>query len=77
METKVRVDLGPSTFERVKPIFKSIKALNKVIESTFGQSLEEHFLEDISEFKECLTSAGISITLKVRYLPSMFYRVDQ
>ena len=49
-----------------------------MIESTFGQSLDEHFLQDISELKECLTSAGISITPKVRYLPSMFfYRVDQ
>ena len=65
METKIRVELGLSTFERVTPIFKSIKALNKVIESTFGQSLDEQFLEDISEFKECFTSAGISITPKV------------
>ena len=71
------MELGLSACERVAPTFKSIKALNKVIESTFGQSLDENFLQDISELKDCLTSAGISITPKVIEIFSIYFQVDQ
>ena len=65
LESKVREDLGTDTDEKITPLLSSIRALSKVIDTTFGQTLKDGFLGDILAFKEMYVGAGIKITPKV------------
>ena len=65
LESKVREDLGTDTVEKITPLLSSIRALSKVIGTTFGQTLKDGFLGDILAFKEMYVGAGIKITPKV------------
>ena len=51
--------------EKLKGFVNVFKAFDQIVQSCYGKTLAEDYKGKISEFKECYTKLGISVTPKV------------